>query len=194
GGTGGEGHARAWVAQAHWLLGHDDLALARSREAVARARSVEHPYSIAVALAYAGMTHQMRGDPDGVRTTVSELHDLCDRHGFGYYREWALILDGWCRGGERGVDIARRGIANLRSDGAFARMPYWLALLADLLARTGWREDACSALDAAIASAQARSDTWWLPEIQRMRAGHDDRDELAVSRLRQAAALASAHG
>ena len=70
-----------------------------------------------------------------LRDTVGELRDLCDRYGFAYYREWGLVLDGWSRTDGPGVDLARRGIGNLKSEGSFARMPYWLSLLADLLAR-----------------------------------------------------------
>ena len=73
-------------------------------------------------------------------------------------------------------------------------MPYWLSLLADLLDRTGQRDAARSTLDAATASAQARSDVWWLPEVLRMRAAHDEHRPAAVSRLRTAAGLATGHG
>ena len=48
------------------------------------------------------------------------------RYGFGYYREWGLMLDGWCRGGEQGVDLARRGSRTWSPTAALARMPYWL--------------------------------------------------------------------
>ena len=80
---------------------------------------------------------------------MAELGELCDRHGFAYYREWALILDGWSRTDESGIGLARRGIGNLRSQGSFARMPYWLSLLADLSARSGQPGAARATLDAA---------------------------------------------
>jgi hypothetical protein len=44
-----------------------------------------------------------------------------------------------------------------------------------------------------MASARVRDDVWWLPEVLRMRAGHDDR-ALAVVRLREAAELAREQG
>ena len=72
-------------------------------------------------------------------------------------------------------------------------MPYWLSLLADLLARENQPDAARATLDAAVVAAQARSDLWWLPEVMRMRAAYDD-EEAAVTRLRSAARLASAHG
>ena len=88
-----------------------------------------------MALAYGSITHQMRHDLPELRDTISELRELCDRYGFAYYREWGLILDGWSRSDGSGIGIARRGIDNLKSQGSFARMPYWLSLLADLSAR-----------------------------------------------------------
>ena len=76
----------------------------------------------------------MRGDRPGLRDAVAELRELCERYGFAYYREWALILDGWSRPGASGLDLAQAGIGHLKSAGSFARMPYWLSLLADLWA------------------------------------------------------------
>ena len=116
------------------------------------------------------------------------------RHDFAYYREWALVLDGWSRADEPGIDLARRGISNLKLDGSFARMPYWLSLLADLLACGGRVDAARATLDAALAAGQSHDDVWWLPEVMRMRAAHDDEEESAISRLHSAAQLASAHG
>ena len=192
-GTRPEVHAMAWAAHAHWLLGHDGDAQLSSDGAVKLARAIDHPYNLAVALAYCAITSQMRGDVASLRDTVAELRELCDRHGFAYYREWALILDGWSRRDEPGIAIARRGIDNLKSAGSFARMPYWLSLLADLSAQ-GCQPDAARAtLDAAVVAARTRSDLWWLPEVLRLRAAFDQ-GQAAISRLRSAAQLASAHG
>ncbi len=193
-GTRPDLHSAAWKAHAHWLLGHDDQALAVCGEAIADGRTIGHPYSMAVVLAYAGITYQVCGRLPELTETVAELHELCERHDFAYYREWGLILAGWSRGDESGIPLIRRGISNLRSAGAFARMPYWLLLLADLLVRTGQRDAARATLDAAVATGQSHDDLWWLPEVLRMRALQEDDEQAALSRLRAAAALASAHG
>ena len=193
-GTRPDLHSTAWKAHAHWLLGHDDQALAACREAIAAGRAIGHPYSMAVALAYAGITYQICGRLPELTEVVAELSELCERHDFAYYREWGLILDGWYRGDESGIPMIRQGIANLRSAGAFARMPYWLSLLADLLARTGQRDAARATLDAAVVTGQSHDDEWWLPEVLRMRALQDDDEQAALSRLGAAAALASAQG
>ena len=204
-------HGTAWSAHAHWLLGDDDAALSASRDAIGLARSIDHPYTLAVALAYASITYQMRhrepGTPEApgageapvargvpeLRSTIEELRELCERYAFAYYREWALIMDGWSRLDGSGIALARQGIDNLKAEGSFARMPYWLSLLADLLARNGQPGDARAILDAALAGAKERDDLWWLPEVMRMRAAYDE-GQASVSRLHAAAQMASGHG
>jgi DNA-binding SARP family transcriptional activator/tetratricopeptide (TPR) repeat protein len=192
-GTRPDVHGMAWAAHAHWLLGHDAAALSSCNDAIKLARTIDHPYSLAVALGYGAITHQVRQDISELRDTVSELRELCDRYGFAYYRDWVLVLDGWSRMDEPGIGLARQGISNLRSAGSFARMPYWLSLLADLLARSNRPAAARATLDAAVAAGLARDDLWWLPEVMRMRAAHDA-GEAASPRLRSAARMAAAHG
>jgi DNA-binding SARP family transcriptional activator len=192
-GTRPDIHARAWAAHAHWLLGHDDDALASSSRAIKAARAIDNPYNLAVSLAYGATTDQMRHDMSRLRDHVGELRELCDRYDFAYYREWALILDGWSRPDESGIGVARLGISNLKAEGSFARMPYWLSLLADLLARNNRPDAARATLDAALVAAHAHHDLWWLPEVMRMRAAYDE-EPAAISRLRSAAQMASAHG
>jgi len=193
-GTRPDVHGTAWAAHAHWLLGHDDDALASCDDAIKLARAIDQPYSLAAALAYGSITSQMRHDKAQLTDTAGELRELCDRHGFAYYREWGLVLQGWSRADESGIALARQGIGNLRSQGAFARMPYWLSLLADLLARSGQHDAARATLDAALITGQAHDDVWWLPEVIRMRARHDEDELVALSRLHAAADLATAHG
>jgi DNA-binding SARP family transcriptional activator/tetratricopeptide (TPR) repeat protein len=186
-------HATAYAAHAHWLLGHDEEALSSCHRALALTRSIDHPYMLAIALAYASVLHQMRGDLPALQEALTELRQLCERYGFAYYREWGLILDGWSRRGEPGLQLVRHGIDNLKASGSLTRMPYWLSLLADLQAGSGRADAARATLDAALTTGQVHDDLWWLPEVMRMRARYDERDA-ATTRLRSAAALATAHG
>ena len=186
-------HGGAWSAHAHWLLGHDDEALACCDRAIKTARALDEPYNLAVALAYGAVTDQMRGDVSRLRDTAGELRELCDRYGFAYYREWGLVLDGWARADKPGTELARQGIRNLRAEGSLARMPYWLSLLAELLARNNRPDAARATIDAALVAAKTHDDQWWLPEVMRMRAAYDP-EQAAIARLRAAAELAAGHG
>ncbi|HEV8274282.1 MAG TPA: hypothetical protein VGQ26_01085, partial [Streptosporangiaceae bacterium] len=186
-------HSRAWAAHLHWLLGHDTEAQSACHQAIELARSIDHPFCLAVTLACGSITHQLRHDLPALRDAVGELRELCDRYGLAYYREWGLILDGWSRTGEHGIGLVQQGIGNLQAEGAYARMPYWLSLLADLLASDNRPDVARENLDAALATAKEHDDLWWLPEVMRMRAAYGE-EQAAVSRLRSAAQLASAQG
>ncbi|UNK44552.1 ATP-binding protein [Arthrobacter sulfonylureivorans] len=167
-GTKLEVHARGWASHAHWLTGDDDGAVSLSAEALTRAHGSGHPYSLAVALSYAAMLHQLRGEKARVADCAAELERVCSRYDFAYYRQWGYILTGWLDG-IGGLDRIREGIKNLQRLDAFARMPYWLSLQADVLAAGGDRAAARSALDAALAAAEQRDDRWWLPEVLRQR-------------------------
>jgi tetratricopeptide (TPR) repeat protein len=184
---------QAFHAHAQWLMGHTADARDTAIRVVEVARAAEHPFSLAVALAYSGVTHQMLEDEAGLRPAIDELCELCERYDFAYYREWALILDGWSRPGVSGLRKAQSGIANLKAEGSFARMPYWLSLLADLQDHTGDREAARATLDAAMVGGYARDDLWWLPEVIRKRAAYDEGDA-KLERLRSAHALAAEQG
>ncbi|MGW0176173.1 ATP-binding protein [Rhodococcus sp. NPDC003322] len=159
-------HARAWSAHAQALQGRCVEAREAAASAIALARDVDQPYSLAVALAYGAVTAQLCRDTTALRETVTELRSLCERYGFAYYREWALVLDGWSRSR---LDLATDGIDRLRATGAFARMPYWLSLLADLHVRAGRLDSAHAVIDAALTAARARSELWWVPEVLRRR-------------------------
>jgi DNA-binding SARP family transcriptional activator/tetratricopeptide (TPR) repeat protein len=185
---------QAFSAHALWLVGRSQEALERSHHAVALARSAAHPFSLAVSLAYLGITYQMLEDTVELRATVDELCDLCERYDFAYYREWALILSGWSKPGRSGYHQVQRGVDNLKTEGSFARMPYWLGLLADVQLRGGDEAAARATLDAAIASGFARDEVWWIPEVMRLRAALDGDEQARIDRLRAAAAMAAEQG
>jgi DNA-binding SARP family transcriptional activator len=188
-GTLPEVHGVAWSAHAHWLLGNSEKAIASCREAVELARSKDHPYSLAVALGFSATTHQLVHDRASAGETASELIGLCERYSFGFYGQWGAVVDGWLRGGEAGAVRIQQGIDKLRSAGQYARMPYWLYLLADVMVQAGRTAAARGILDAALAAAEQQDEQWWMPEVLRVRARLLSRDA-AVPMLRRAALLA----
>jgi DNA-binding SARP family transcriptional activator/tetratricopeptide (TPR) repeat protein len=169
-GTRVEVHARAWSAHALWLLGRDDDALHWCEWAIARAEEVDHPYSLAVALAYAAITLQLLGDVERTLEYASRVREICGRYEIAYYGEWGMILAGWSAGGTDGAALIRQGLGNLRDQGALARHPYYLALLAETLLSAGQADTAAALLESARAAAAAHDDRWWLPELYRLSA------------------------
>ena len=184
-------HARAWSAHAYWLLGDGVRAAGCAQEGIDRARSVEHPYSLAIALGYAALTWQLLAEPERLQSATAELAELSNRHGFAYYSDWGIVLSGWAHPDDLvATGQMERGIACLREVGAFSRMPYWLSLLAERVVEPA---RARALLDAAVVSARGRRDLWWLPEVLRRRAALLP-DEKAAATLVQALDLARQHG
>jgi DNA-binding SARP family transcriptional activator/tetratricopeptide (TPR) repeat protein len=192
-GTRLEVHARAWCAHALWLLGRDEEALKWCDWAIARADEVDHPYSLAVALSYAAITHQLRRDKERTMEFATRVQEICTRYDFAYYGSWGIILAGWCVGGDDGARQIREGLRNLRDQGALARQPYYMGLLAETLILSGHGHAAGAVLDAARAAAAAHDDRWWLPELWRLDA-RCRRGQSTEALLRRAATLAEKQG
>jgi len=170
-GTRPEVHARAWSAHSLWALGRDEDAVYWADWAIARAEEVEQPYSLAVALAYATITHQLRRDVEATAHFAARTIELCERYDFAYYREWGVLLTGWCVGGELGIQQMQQGLASLREQGALARQPYYLSLLAERLCDRGQTAECLDAVESALSFAAQNEDRWWVPELMRFKAG-----------------------
>jgi tetratricopeptide (TPR) repeat protein len=190
----------AWSSHTLWLLGDEKAALARAEHAIALARRRDHPYSEALALAYAALLHQMCRDTESVRSTAEAVVALCDRYAFAYYGDWAHILRGWALGQERAAEsvaIIESALERLDRQRAQARRPYYLSLLADSYSGLGDRARAMSIVHAAVAMATERGDTWWLPALYLQQsefepataAGATFRRALALARAQNSRAL-----
>jgi DNA-binding SARP family transcriptional activator len=184
--------AHAWYSHALWLLGDEDAALAHGERGIGLAERREHPYSHTLALAYAALLHQMRGDVQHVTSCAQRAVALCDQYGFGYYGEWCRVLIGWARGHENpaeGADIIVSALEQLDHNRAQARRPYYLSLLAETYGRLADRDRALATLNASIAMALERGEAWWLPALYLQRSAFEP---LAVRKetLSQALSLA----
>jgi hypothetical protein len=158
----------AWSSHALWLFGDDREAVSRAEYAIGLARRREHLYSETLAVAYAALLHQMRLDTEQTLASAEAVVELCDRYGFGYYRDWASVLVGWARGQhepEKGVAEIEAALGRLDANRAYARRPYYLSLLAQTYSRLRNRDRTASILDGAIAMADERGDLWWLPAL-----------------------------
>lgn len=192
-GTRPEVHSWAWESHALWLVGRAADAQERVDWAIARAKEVDHPYSLAVALAYAAMLASFESRRGDVAALAQETVSLCETYGFAYYGDWARILAGWAAGGRRGLHEVGEALTSLEEQGAFLRRPYYRYLAADVRVDLGDLAGAAEELQGAILAAEQRSDVWWLPEIQRRLAQLVPAAE-ARQLLESAAALASAQG
>jgi tetratricopeptide (TPR) repeat protein len=190
----------AYRGHTAWQLGRPDTALHIADEAIDLAGRLAQPFSTVVALDYAAMLHQFRGEPARTRERAEAALAVSNERGFAYYRAWATILLGWAMIGqdelEEGVGTAERGLRDLRATGAELRVPYYLGLLADALGRIGRAAAAEAALDEAFETARRNGEARTEPELHLVRAKllGADRPEEAEASIRRAIATAERQG
>jgi predicted ATPase/class 3 adenylate cyclase len=190
--------SRCFAAHTLWHLGHPDQSLRRIDEALVLAQELAHPYSRALALAYAVMLYQFRRDPHMVWESAETAVTLCNEHGFAYYLSWATIMQGWALTalgqGEAGMARMHDGMAAMQATGAALRRPYYLGLLATACGQAGRAEGGLNLLTEALAGAERTGEHWSLAELHRLKGElllQSSRGDVEAERcFRQALAIA----
>jgi len=163
--------SRSWATHFLWYAGYPDQARAKADKALCLASDVSHPFTRAVALAYATMLHQFCRDLNKVDSFADATVKLCTEHEFPYYLAWAEVLRGWSRAAEgaleEGVVEIRRGIEGLQAK-AGARLPYYRGLLSECCLWAGHFDEAFHSLDRGFAEIEKTEERWWEPELLRI--------------------------
>jgi ATP/maltotriose-dependent transcriptional regulator MalT len=103
--------AWAWGAHACWLTGRVDDARVRAVNAIEAADELAMPFGRVMAVAYAAITHHLRGDRRETLELSQEVRELSARYDVAYYQHWGDVLEGWIRGGDEGVAVIAEGSA-----------------------------------------------------------------------------------
>jgi hypothetical protein len=151
-----------------WLLGYPDQALSRAHEALALARNVAHPFSLAFALHLVALVHQFRREAHATLELAEAAMALCQEQGFAYllangtrFRDWAL---GTLKPGAE--DLAQRHQRELE---ASFMQTYGLALMGEAYGKRGQAEGGVRVLDEALALVGETEEHFWEAEIYRLR-------------------------
>jgi tetratricopeptide (TPR) repeat protein len=171
---------QAFGAVALWLLGRPQEALEASGRSLELARKLDQPSSLAVALHFAAMLHQCRGDAGATGRWARAEIELAAEEGFSFWLAGGQVFRGWARvaaaarGG--GSDDAEAGLADIRrgleawiATGSRTYHSYFLGLYADALQRLGRHREALRPLDEALAAAQLLPEGLYEAELYRLR-------------------------
>lgn len=165
--------AYAHLGWALWMLGHPDLALHRARHAVARARDLGHPFTLAFALYFALVVYHFRRDYAEGLDVADELSTVTNEQGFVFFAALGNMVRGAivATSGDpsRGLASFEAGWAIYRQIGAGTGGPFFIATLAQTLARAGRVDEARERLAEALRLAEESHDHSWDPEIHRLR-------------------------
>jgi predicted ATPase len=192
----------SYMSHTLWGLGYPEQAVQRSGEALARARDVHHPFSLALTQAYAAMLHQFRQEPHTASKHADMVLALCTEHNIAYYLAWATIIQGWALAEqhrrEEGLPQMQQGLTAFQATGGRLRLPYYLALLAEAYGHSGQIEKGLHLLAKACANMQQTGEHFWEAEQHRLQAelllAHATADQTtAAACLHQALAVARRH-
>jgi predicted ATPase len=164
--------SRSYMSHLLWQLGHAEEAAAKSEEAVALARELSHPFSLAIALDYAAMLHVFRQASRHVLPLAEEASAVCRKHGFIYYLAWAEILAGWAAAAAGdtagGLVQLRNGLDALRATGAELRLPFYYGLLGEVCGLAGQVGEALANIASGFAFQSKNREMWSAPELHRI--------------------------
>jgi len=166
--------ALAYDACCLWCLGHADQALARSQEALELARRLDHPFSSADAICYAGcLMNDFRGDWQAFHEYAEELYALATDKVAGWvgmatrFRGEALAMLGHSKAG---IELMQQGSLDQRPDADRCYHSGTLGRLAAALADAGRLEDGLSTLEAALSFVEQTGERYYKAELHRLRA------------------------
>jgi predicted ATPase len=164
--------ARSWLSWVLLALGYPDQALGRYQEALAEARQLAHPYTLAQVLFCASAFQQLLGDRKVAEDHVQALLALATKQGFSYWLATATIFQGWlaARGGEadRAIALIKRGLSAYRAMSAELWVPYFLGMLAEAHSNAARPSEGLCLLDQARAKMEQTSECWWEAELCRV--------------------------
>ena len=173
GGTDQGVNCLSFAAMTLWQLGYPDRALERGNEALALARTLSHPFSLAPAEYYVGVLRQFRREARAAQETAERVIAFSAERGFPDYLVFATSLRGWamCERGrdKKGIAQLQQGLAAIRATGAEQNRPCFLCLLAEACGGTGRFDDGQSALTEAPAAADEHETHFYEPEMHRLK-------------------------
>ena len=142
-------------------------------DSVALGRELDHPFSLALALSFAGTSHLLLEEPEQVAARMDELSNVVHVHGFAPIKPNLDLLQGWGRiavdGDSAGIDTMESGLDALEKAG-MRRLSFQYYVLADGHRRLGSTDVAIRAVDRAIRVVEETKERRWEPEIHRLKA------------------------
>ena len=188
-----------------WMLGYPDQAQASIDDALHLAEQLGHPLSLLLALVFATVIDQFRGEPESAQRRLAAAETLAAEQRLVLFFDARVLRGGILTADDEAADAVvqiREGLAERQRAGANRLgRPYGLGLLSEALARSGDNGAALAAVMEALAAAAAIGERWWEAELHRLkglrllaRGGAEDaraafHDALRIAREQQAKSL-----
>ena len=163
--------ARIMLARTLWILGEVDQVEALALEAIAMARALGHPFTLAFTLATASWIYSTLRDTNRTLTLTEEAIQLSTKYSFEVPLAWAMSFQGWAlaeQGKEKGFERLMEGLSAARVAKASLNNTYTLALLAENHLRNQHIAEGLLAIQQAQELAGTQGELCWQAELFRL--------------------------
>ena len=164
--------ARIMLARVFWLLGELDQVEVLVAEAIAMARELEHPFTMAFTLATASWVYSTLHNVQRTLLLTEEAIELSTKYSFEVPLAWATSFQGWAlaeQGKENGIERLVEGLSAAQRAKASLNHTYTLALLAEYHLRNRHIADGLLAILQAQDLAAAQGELCWEAELFRLK-------------------------
>jgi class 3 adenylate cyclase/tetratricopeptide (TPR) repeat protein len=165
--------AHNFLVWTHWLMGRQDQALKAAEGAVALARRLSHPLSLAFALTFAGWHRIFCRDYAAVAPISEELVQFCGVQNIIIFLAHGHMLASWqaCDQGNlaSGLPGMRGALDLFRMTGAKHFLPYWEGHYAAMSATAGEMSEAQASLAQCLEATEQTGERWSEAELHRYR-------------------------
>jgi class 3 adenylate cyclase/predicted ATPase len=193
--------AQAVLGIVLFCLGYSDQALAQSEAAIAEARRLAHPPSVAMSFAFSTRLLSLVGDDAALGKRADELLAMSTERGFAFWGALGTIYRGWVmvKNGDvmEGISLLRRGSAAWQATGTDALMSFNNSLLARACEISGQIEEGLILSDEALQIVEKTGEYWLTSELNRLKGRlllRQGRSEAAEELYRKALRLAKEQG
>ena len=163
--------SRAYLGIVLFFLGFPDQALAQSNGAIAEARGLAHPPSLAASLTLGVRLLSLLGDDASLATRVDQLVAVATEQEFPVWDAVGTIYRGWlrirCGDVAGGTSLLRSGSIAYRATEAQAWVPHQIALLAAACEIAGQVEEGLTLLDEALQMVESTGERSQQAELNR---------------------------
>jgi class 3 adenylate cyclase/predicted ATPase len=163
----------SYAAWTLWQLGYPTQALKRGNEALALAKGLSYPLSLAFAEFFVAVLRQYRREARAADEAAEGVIALCAEHGFPDWLAIATSLHGWAMAeqgcNEEGIAQIQEGVAASRARGEEMYRPHFLCLLAEACREAGRFDDGLVALTEALAAADEHENRYYEAEMHRLK-------------------------
>jgi predicted ATPase len=156
-----------------WALGYPDRAREEMDAAMACARSLPHPFSLAFAHYFMAWFHTLARDDANALESADAAVRICEEFGFPFWGLSSAVLRGsaLARQGKvaAGVIEMRDSLSAFEATGGLLYRSALRGLLASALGASGQAEEGLEVLSEGLAALDGREERWWEPELHRLR-------------------------